>query len=516
MAIYNTTRSFEELLEAHESSPPSFTVRLYPDFWQLNNGSKCLYNNQMASLLDDIRAQRIPVDFLELFDTAKLPFYDGCMIVEVHDYRPPKATDQTLEEPQKTRVVLSPNPETLWADICLMNQKVGNAWTDRDALEVEARILVTTAPPLCLDPDPHLTRVINTTIRASVPTAPLSLKRKAAVMEQEDQETEKVRRAKLAQYMNPKYTRPAASAPSFRILEAVQRVRMQEAASAQAKNQAAQVPAATAAPTPGYGAPAAPAAPAPAVPSSYGQPPVPIPPTVPTSIPVPPPPVAAPAQPVATQASAEAAKRLRLGEASQQPPQVPRTSATPVQQASHGPSAIPPHLQALHAAQSARGTPPRTSQSPHPPPNGASTSQTPPGADARPPSAMQRPPSQPTHIAATPRPPSAHPAAAQPIHAPYQGHPQQVATANLMAQNLLLKKKNQQQAAAAAAAAANGSAAGAFPQGAQPSVHPQGQAALPYIQYYAPYQNAAQQRLNQPGQSATPVNNRSPMSQGST
>ena len=112
----------------------------------------------LQSLLDDIRAQRIPVDFLELFDTAKLPFYDGklaarvtvlqpnpsagCMIVEVHDYRPPKATDPTLDEPHKTRVVLSPNSETLWADICLMNQKAGNTWTDREALEVEARILV--------------------------------------------------------------------------------------------------------------------------------------------------------------------------------------------------------------------------------------------------------------------------------------------------------------------------------------------------------------------------------------
>lgn len=32
-------------------------------------------------------------------------------------------------------------------------------------------------------------------------------------MEQEDQETEKARRAKLAQFMNPKYTRTAVSAP---------------------------------------------------------------------------------------------------------------------------------------------------------------------------------------------------------------------------------------------------------------------------------------------------------------
>lgn len=96
MAGYNRTRSVEQLLEKTESSPPSFTVHLHPEFWVLNNGSKFLYQNQIAvcvvlltfifsclntrisqSLLDDIRGHRIPVDFLELFDLARVPFYDG-------------------------------------------------------------------------------------------------------------------------------------------------------------------------------------------------------------------------------------------------------------------------------------------------------------------------------------------------------------------------------------------------------------------------------------------------------
>lgn len=72
---------------------------------------------------------------------------------------------------------------------------------------------MSTAPPLCLDPDPHLTRVANNVLRASIPSPPLSVKRKAAVMEQEDQETEKARRAKLAHFMSPKHTRTTASAP---------------------------------------------------------------------------------------------------------------------------------------------------------------------------------------------------------------------------------------------------------------------------------------------------------------
>lgn len=94
MAGYNRSRAVEELLERTASSPPSFTVHLHPESWTLNNGLKFMYNHQIAvrvdtfinffvsddlkqSLLDDIRAHRIPVDFLDLFDAAGVPFYDG-------------------------------------------------------------------------------------------------------------------------------------------------------------------------------------------------------------------------------------------------------------------------------------------------------------------------------------------------------------------------------------------------------------------------------------------------------
>ena len=33
----------------------------------------------VKSLLDDIRAQRIPVDLLDLFDTENVPFYEGAL-----------------------------------------------------------------------------------------------------------------------------------------------------------------------------------------------------------------------------------------------------------------------------------------------------------------------------------------------------------------------------------------------------------------------------------------------------
>lgn len=63
------------------------------------------------------------------------------MVVELLDYRPPKGKDPVLETPDRTRVVLTPSPETVWADLCLLNQRSGLTWTDNDALEVESRIL---------------------------------------------------------------------------------------------------------------------------------------------------------------------------------------------------------------------------------------------------------------------------------------------------------------------------------------------------------------------------------------
>lgn len=47
----------EELLESTEALPPSFAVHLHLEYWTLNNGSKFLYNNQIAVRLTSIRAR---------------------------------------------------------------------------------------------------------------------------------------------------------------------------------------------------------------------------------------------------------------------------------------------------------------------------------------------------------------------------------------------------------------------------------------------------------------------------
>lgn len=64
------------------------------------------------------------------------------MIVELLDYRPQQIREPPPISPLKTRVALFPNAETLWADLCSLSKQQGSKWTDTDALEAEAKILV--------------------------------------------------------------------------------------------------------------------------------------------------------------------------------------------------------------------------------------------------------------------------------------------------------------------------------------------------------------------------------------
>ena len=66
----------------------------------------------------------------------------GCLIAELVDYRPARAKDPLLETPDVQRVVLRPNSETVWADVCMLNLKTGGKMSDKDALQLEAKILV--------------------------------------------------------------------------------------------------------------------------------------------------------------------------------------------------------------------------------------------------------------------------------------------------------------------------------------------------------------------------------------
>lgn len=99
---------------------------------------------------------------------------------------PPLSSRQLAIEPVPTyRVILQPDSEAVWADICsIRNERTipkstvkassaassaaaSGMLSDQELLGAEARILALTAPPLCLSPDPDLCRIANSLMAAS-------------------------------------------------------------------------------------------------------------------------------------------------------------------------------------------------------------------------------------------------------------------------------------------------------------------------------------------------------------
>lgn len=61
-------------------------------------------------------------------------------------------------------------------------------------------------------------RMANNILRVSTPTTPVSLKRKAIALDPEEDETDKARRSKMMQYLNPRLNRATHGAPPYVLL----------------------------------------------------------------------------------------------------------------------------------------------------------------------------------------------------------------------------------------------------------------------------------------------------------
>lgn len=152
------------------------------------------------------------------FSRVRASSHAGCLIVEVRDHRPPpkhgdssavgaearrtrpsdtslyylqeggrygfqqrRRHDMSLGAAGETslspdgvemyRLILRPPDEALWNDLRMMDTKLGGHWSDDDVLRIEAQVLQLTAPPLCLAPDYQVTRMANTMLSSTMPSA---------------------------------------------------------------------------------------------------------------------------------------------------------------------------------------------------------------------------------------------------------------------------------------------------------------------------------------------------------
>lgn len=102
-------------------------------------------------LLECINNEELPLVLVDIFE-KKCPnlFYSGCVIIEVRDYRQsfPIYTCDTYH------VLLKPTNQTLLADVNLITSE--GEWTNQEKLALESQLILATAEPLCLEPNPSV------------------------------------------------------------------------------------------------------------------------------------------------------------------------------------------------------------------------------------------------------------------------------------------------------------------------------------------------------------------------
>ncbi|KAF2431571.1 hypothetical protein EJ08DRAFT_687339 [Tothia fuscella] len=78
----------DHILKKHDGFPPSLVVHLHPTHFRFDQQDGNFgYNSEMRFILEHIRNKTVPHQILaELFESG-VKFYDGCLIVEVHNHR---------------------------------------------------------------------------------------------------------------------------------------------------------------------------------------------------------------------------------------------------------------------------------------------------------------------------------------------------------------------------------------------------------------------------------------------
>jgi transcription factor SPT20 len=83
-----TVYTQEEILARHKGKPPSLRIFLHPKHFRINDSADMLdYSSPMREILEHVKTRTIPHNMAEDFYAAEIPFYDNCLIVELHDFR---------------------------------------------------------------------------------------------------------------------------------------------------------------------------------------------------------------------------------------------------------------------------------------------------------------------------------------------------------------------------------------------------------------------------------------------
>ncbi|KAB0342970.1 hypothetical protein FD754_019896 [Muntiacus muntjak] len=147
----------EKLLK--RESLPCLVVNLYPG----KQGYSLMLKGENGSFIESIRLHYEEGELLEYLDAQELPpvmmdflekspvnvFHQGCVIVEIRDYR--QSSEGEPPSYQSRHILLRPTMQTLACDVEAIASDNQN-WTEEDKLLLESQLILATAEPLCLDP----------------------------------------------------------------------------------------------------------------------------------------------------------------------------------------------------------------------------------------------------------------------------------------------------------------------------------------------------------------------------
>lgn len=78
----------EYILKKYRGHPPSLIIHLHAAHFRFDQHEGSFsYKSPMKMLIEHLRLRTVPHDLFDFFATFNVPFYDGCMIVQVHDHK---------------------------------------------------------------------------------------------------------------------------------------------------------------------------------------------------------------------------------------------------------------------------------------------------------------------------------------------------------------------------------------------------------------------------------------------
>jgi transcription factor SPT20 len=88
-------RTSAYILNKHKGKPVSMTIHLHQTYFRFDNQEgSWAYDSPMRFVVQHLRQQTIPHGLMEELLDARVPFYDGCLIVEIHNHRQANGKDK--------------------------------------------------------------------------------------------------------------------------------------------------------------------------------------------------------------------------------------------------------------------------------------------------------------------------------------------------------------------------------------------------------------------------------------